>query len=55
MKQVKDMTFEELQYQAGKIDWDKVPNHNQIDWMNDDLGVIRVKLETILGNKEYLK
>jgi hypothetical protein len=47
------MTIEELRYQARKVDWDKVPNYNQIDWMNDSIAVVRSKLEKVI--KEYRK
>lgn len=53
MKPIEDMKLEELRYQARKVDWDKVPNSYQIDWMNDSLGIIKSKLEKVI--KEYRK
>jgi hypothetical protein len=55
MKQVKDMTVEELQYQASKIDWDKVPEYNRINWVHDGIGTVRAKLESVINNEEYKK
>ena len=48
MKPIKDMKLEELRYQARKVDWDKVPNSYQIDWM-----IVKSKLEKVI--KEYRK
>lgn len=45
MKPIKDMKLEELRYQARKVNWDKIPNSGQIDWMNDSIEIIKVKLE----------
>jgi hypothetical protein len=53
VKPIKDMKLEELRYQARKVDWDKVPNYNQIDWMNDSIEIIKAKLEKVI--KEYRK